>query len=418
MYALIDCNNFYASCERVFNPKLRNKAIVVLSNNDGCVIARSNEAKALGIKMAAPAFKIKEIIEQNNAAMISSNYELYGDMSNRVMNTIAEEVPAIEIYSIDETFVDFSGMKYTNLQEFAENLRKKILKWTGIPVSIGIAKTKTLAKIATHVVKKTPIESGVFILDNDEKITEILKKIKIEDVWGIGRRFSKKLRNEFVFTAYDFTTMPDYFIRKKMNITGLKTKKELEGVSCIYLPEVLDSKKTITTSRSFAKTESDIKILEQAVAYFSDNCGMKLRKDKTVAKFLTVYIRTNYFKSDLPQYSQSITVTLPSATDSSLTLIKYALKGLRKIYKKGFLYKKASVTLSGIEPKIAVQGNIFDNSDFQHTDLMRSIDTIRTKFGKDKLKFGIQNNEAFWKAGRKRVSPAYTTKWNEILEIT
>ena len=417
MYGLIDCNNFYASCERVFNPKLRNKAVVVLSNNDGCVIARSNEAKALGIKMAAPAFKIKQIIEQNNAAMISSNYELYGDMSNRVMNTIAEEVPSIEIYSIDEAFVALDNFKYTDLQKFAENLRKKILKWTGIPVSIGIAKTKTLAKVATNIVKKTPIESGVYILDNDKKTEEILKNIKIEDIWGIGRKSAKKLRNEFVFSAYDFTTMPDYFIRKKLNITGLKTKKELEGVSCIGFQEVLDSKKTITTSRSFAKMQSDIKILEQAVAYFADNCGTKLRKDKSISRYLTVYIRTNYFKSDLPQYSQSITVTLPSPSDSSLILIQYAMKGLRHIYKKGFLYKKAAVTLSGIEPKVAVQGNIFDNSDFQQTDLMRTIDSIRKKYGKNKISFGIQNNESFWKSGRKNVSQAFTTKWTEILEV-
>ncbi|MBN2890324.1 MAG: Y-family DNA polymerase [Bacteroidales bacterium] len=417
MYGLIDCNNFYVSCERVFNPKLKNQAVVVLSNNDGCVISRSTETKALGIKMGEPAFKIEQIVKSHNIAMLSSNYELYGDMSSRVMNTIAAEAPAIEIYSIDEAFIELSNFKYTNLLEFAVNLRAKILKWTGIPVSVGIGKTKTLAKIATNVVKKTPIECGAFILETEEQTIEILKKIKVEDVWGIGRRYSKKLRSEFVFTAYDFITMPDHFVKKTMSIVGLKTKKELEGQSCINLQEVQDSKKTITTSRSFAKKQSDIKILEQAVAYFADNCGIKLRKDNSVAKYLTVYVRTDHFKSNLPQYSQAITVNLPTATDSSLTLIKYALKGLRLIYKTGFLFKKAAVTLSGIEPKVAVQGNIFDNSDFQHADLMKTIDAIREKFGKEKLQFGIQNTEGFWKAGRQRVSKAFTTKWDELLEV-
>jgi len=417
MYGLIDCNSFYVSCERVFNPKLNFQPVVVLSNNDGCVISRSPEAKAVGIKMGEPAFKIKEISQKHNIAMLSSNYELYGDMSQRVMNTILDAVKNVEIYSIDEAFVDLHNYKYINLQEFAQDLRDKILKWTGIPVSVGIGKTKTLAKIAANSVKKTPIKCGVLILETEEQTNEILKRTPIGDVWGIGRRYSKKLKEMFIYTAYDLTTMPDNFIKKAMNITGLKTKKELEGISCINLDDVKEAKKTITTSRSFAKSQSELDILEQAVAYFADNCGMKLRKDKSVAKYLTVYLRTDYYKNDLPQYSQTYTVTLPSESDSSMILIKYALKGIRKIYKPGYLYKKAAVTLSGIETKGAVQGNLFNNQDFLQTDLMKTIDSIRNKYGRNMIKYGIQNNESFWKAGRKNVSPSYTTKWDEILKI-
>lgn len=336
MIALVDCNNFYASCERAFNPNWNNRPVVVLSNNDGCVIARSNEAKALGIKMGVPAYQIKNEIERYGIGVFSSNYTLYGDMSNRVMTMLSSYSPNIEVYSIDECFLDFSGFERYDLKEYGEEIVRTVSKGTGIPVSMGIAPTKTLAKVANKFAKKYKGYKGVCIIDTEEKRIEALKRTEIGDVWGIGHRYTKRLALYGVSTAYDFAQMPKAWVRQQMTVVGERTWKELNGEPCIDLELVTPDKKQICTSRAFGEAISEIEGLEEAVSSYASICAGKLRKQRSCAQVLMVFIHTNNFREDLPQYFQNCVVKLPVPTNNTPEIVHYALIALRNIYRKGY----------------------------------------------------------------------------------
>ena len=416
MYALVDCNNFYASCERVFNPKLNHKPIVVLSNNDGCVIARSNEAKPF-VPMGAVAFKYKDVFKKNNIHVFSSNYALYGDISNRIMNILSTFTPDIEVYSIDEAFLEFKGFENYDLTDYGIEIKDRIKKWTGMPVSIGIAPTKALSKIANKIAKKyADRTNSVYLLDSKEKIEKALKWTKIADVWGIGRKISKKLEAVNVFTAYDFTQLSDAYVRKEFSVVGLRLKHELQGVSILKL-EKIKTKKAIATTRSFKHDITDFNTLKERVATFAVSCSKKLRRQKSNANLLMVFIQTNAYRKEQTQYNKSITIKLPFATNSSITISKYATKALTLLYKKGYQYKKAGVIVMGITPTNTKQLNLFVNENPKHKKLMKVMDKINGNYGEDVLKLANQNLEKTWIMRQEKLSKQYTTNWNELLTV-
>ena len=416
MFALVDCNNFYASCQRVFNPSLNKKPVVVLSNNDGCVIARSNEAKPF-IPMGAVAFKYKSIFETNNINVFSSNYALYGDMSNRVMNTLREFTPDLETYSIDEAFLEFTGFENYNLNDYGLKIREKVLNVTKIPVSIGIAPTKALSKVANKIAKKfTEKTSGVYVIDTEEKRIKALKWTKIEDVWGVGRQISKRLQSINVFTAYDFVNLSDDYVKSKFSIVELKLKHELQGEQRLFLEDI-QNKKAIATTRSFETTIIELEYLKERVATFAITCAEKLRKQNSHCNLLTVFIQTNRFGLNDLQYSKSIALKLPYATNSSITISQFAIKGLQEIYKTGFSFKKAGVIVSGITPENEKQMNLFLDENPKHRIVMQTIDKLNADLGSKKLKLGTQDLERTWKMRQEKLSKRYTTNWNELLEV-
>lgn len=416
MFALVDCNNFYASCQRAFNPSLNKKPVVVLSNNDGCVIARSNEAKPF-IPMGAVAFKYKSIFETNNINVFSSNYALYGDMSNRVMNTLREFTPDLETYSIDEAFLEFTGFENYNLNDYGLKIREKVLNVTKIPVSIGIAPTKALSKVANKIAKKfTEKTSGVYVIDTEEKRIKALKWTKIEDVWGVGRQISKRLQSINVFTAYDFVNLSDDYVKSKFSIVELKLKHELQGEQRLFLEDI-QNKKAIATTRSFETTIIELEYLKERVATFAITCAEKLRKQNSHCNLLTVFIQTNRFGLNDLQYSKSIALKLPYATNSSITISQFAIKGLQEIYKTGFSFKKAGVIVSGITPENEKQMNLFLDENPKHRIVMQTIDKLNADLGSKKLKLGTQDLERTWKMRQEKLSKRYTTNWNELLEV-
>lgn len=348
MYALIDCNNFYASCERVFRPKLRNKPIVVLSNNDGCVVARSNESKALGVKMGVPIFQINDLVKQHGIVVCSSNYTLYGDLSNRVMTLIKQFSPDVEVYSIDEAFIKFQNHKYANLDEIGLEMHRIVKKGVGIPISIGFAPTKALAKVANKIAKKFPERTNnYYIIDSEDKRIKALKWTKIEDVWGIGRQFSKRLQSIGVTNAYQFTQLSDSYVRKYFTVVGLRLKKDLEGEPTINFEDI-KPKQNIATTRSFdvmMKTKDE---LRERISTFTALAGVKLRNQNSNCELIQVFIYTNRFRQDLPQYSGFKTVKLPFPTSSTFELNKYAQMALNSIFKDGYNYKKAGDSYGNI----------------------------------------------------------------------
>ncbi|MFK7100951.1 Y-family DNA polymerase [Flavobacterium oreochromis] len=417
MYALVDCNNFYASCQRVFEPRLLGKPIVVLSNNDGCVIARSNEAKALGIPMGAPAFEFKQIFEQNNIEVFSSNYALYGDMSSRVMNLLRTFTPDIEIYSIDEAFLKFQGFEFFNLEEIGNNMRRIVTKGTSIPISIGFAPTKALAKVANKIAKKFPERTNsVYVIDTEEKRIKALKWTKIEDVWGIGRQHAKRLQAKNIFNAYQFTQMPDDWVRKEMSVVGLRLKHELEGKPTLDL-EMPKSKKMIATTRSFEKMYTSIEDLSERVATFTASCAEKLRNQNSHCNMVMVFITSNYHRKDLAQYSRNIVINTDFPTNSTMELNHYAQIGLKAIFKEGIQYKKAGVIVMGITPNTQTQLSLFNTSNPKHQPIMSVIDKLNKSYGTSKVKFGRQSLKRQWKMRQEKLSPCYTTKIKDIIKI-
>ena len=350
IFALADCNSFYASCERVFNPKLNNRPVVVLSNNDGCIVARTNEAKELGIKMGEPLFKAKKIIEKYNVKVFSSNYALYGSMSNRVMKILEQSFPNIEIYSIDEAFMEISDLKKIyDYSEYAKKIREIILKWTGIPVSIGIGETKTLAKIANQIAKDNPKINGVFDITKIKNKEKILKKIKVGKIWGIGNKLSKFLIKNNIYNAYEFIKQDNRWVRKNMNVLGLKTKMELNGISCYELENSFKQRKSCCVSRSFGKKITSLKNMREAVSTYISRAAEKIRNEKLVSNNINLYIRTSPFKKVAKEYySNSVSIPLNFPTNNTIILNKATLLGLNKIFKKGYLYQKAGVILSGL----------------------------------------------------------------------
>lgn len=414
MLALVDCNNFYVSCERVFAPHLNNKPVIVLSNNDGCVVSRSQEAKALGIKMGEPAFKIEKFLEDNHVHIFSSNYALYADFSSRVMGTLSEFVPEMEIYSIDEAFLDLSHYQNHDYYEFGCKIKKTVKQWTGIPTSVGIAPTKSLAKVANHVAKHLRQNGGVFVIEPNN-IEEILKEYPIEEIWGIGRQYSRLLHRFGIKTALDLISLDDKWIQKYLTVVGLKLVNELRGKPSIDLELVRPNKKNICTSRSFGKMATDLATVQQAVSNYASSCAYKLRKQESCANILLVFLETNRFREQDEQYNKSIVFKLPEASNDSFSLIQFALFALDKIYREGYNYKKAGVIVSGIVPSQHIQGNLFYQHDKTKANaVMKAVDSINKKMGKNFVRVAVQGYHHKWKLRQERLSPCYTTRWSDL----
>lgn len=420
IFALVDCNNFYVSCERLFRPDLRNRAVVVLSNNDGCVISRSQEAKDLGIPMGAPAFKHMTFFHNHYVEVFSSNYALYGDISQRVASTLCNISPELEAYSIDESFLEFPLQQLNRLNELGQHICRLVLQWTGIPVSVGFGPTKTLAKVANRFAKKEPATGGIFSLCAHPDADGLLDKIPVTDVWGIGRRHGRRLIGRGVTSARAFRDLPDLWIKKNMSVTGLHTALELRGIPCFTLENRPTPKKTITTSRSFGKPVSTMSDLEESVAAYTSRAAEKLREQKSLAGGIAVYLTTNRH-NNLPQYSNSRTHMFPVATDYTPRLITSALSCIRSIYKDGFQYKKTAVTLVEICKKYNRQCNLLelDNQEIRKKQdtLMKLLDTANRRFGRRTLNYGSEGLEQSWKMNRNFKSPSYTTCWDELPEI-
>ena len=418
MFALIDCNNFYVSCERVFNPKLNNKPVVVLSNNDGCAISRSNEAKALGIPMGAPAFKYEKVFRKNKVEVFSSNFPLYGDMSNRVMNILSKFTPNIEIYSIDEAFLKFEGFEKYDLESYCQKIKAVVFKWTGIPISIGIAPTKALAKVSNRIAKKFPNQTeGVYLINSKEKRIKALKWLRIEDVWGIGFMHSKRLKKYKINNAYDFISLPDNWVRKKMSVVGLRLKKELEGKSVLDLEEVRSPKKAIATTRSFEGTIGDYEKIKERISTFAICCAEKLRAQNSNCNSIYVFVRSNKFQKNKIQYRNGILMIIPFSTNSNMVISKYAVEGLKKIFKQGIDYKKAGTIVMGLDSSENHQLNLFENENPKHKYLMKTIDYIQKKEGQSKIKLASQDLRKRWKMKQEKLSPNYTCKVNDIIKV-
>lgn len=419
MYGLIDGNNFYASCERIFRPDLRNKPLIVLSNNDGCAIARSNEAKALGIKMGAPAFQISDIIKEHNVAVFSANFVLYGDISNRIINICRRYCQDVEVYSIDESFLDFHGYNHFDLQSHCEELREVVLRGLDIPTSIGIAPTKTLCKVANKIAKKFPEKTkSVYIIDTAEKIKKALKWFPLEDIWGIGRKYTERFGKIGIKTAWDFTQLPEAYVHKEMGINGLRMHKELLGIPQYDLNQERKPKKGIATTRTFDKRTVELSELQERVSTFAFKCSEKLRHQNSCCRYVTVWITTDRFKADLKQYSNSVTLTLPNPSNSAIELSKTALLALKKIYLPYFQYKKAGVMVTEFVPENERMTSLFDE-DLQekHRPIMAVIDVMNKRLGSDKIKLGSMDIQRTWKMNQKNLSPRYTTDLKQIIKI-
>lgn len=415
MFALADCNNFYASCERLFQPQLKNKAVVVLSNNDGCVIARSEEAKSLGIKMGEPAFKIKDVIAYNKVHVFSTNFALYGDLSKRVMNTLQSEVNKIEVYSIDEAFMSFQDVG--GLEEKALTIKEKVAKNVGIPVSIGVAPTKALCKIASYIAKKHT-KSGVFLLKDEKLIERALKWFPVEEIWGIGRRYAKRLKGMGVHTAYDLCQLDHNWIKRNLTVGGLKLVKELQGVSCFPLEETVVRKKNICTARSFGKEVCDLNNLREAISNHASTCAKKLRKEKSCCNKLSVFINTNPYKPQAKQYYAVKSFRFSTPTNDSIEIVKAAVSTLSKIFRSDCIYKKAGVIVGEIVPEDQVQLNLFDDTDREKRKAINeSVDYINNRIGRDKVKLAVQGYGRKWRLKQEKLSPCYSTRLDEILQI-
>jgi len=384
-FALVDCNSFYVSCERLFNPSIIKKPVIVLSSNDGCVISRSTEAKVLGIKMGEPYFKVKKIVKENDVKIFSTNFALYGDISRRIMKTLKQFSPQMEIYSIDEAFLDLSSVKNEDLLEHGYKIRKTILKWTGIPTSIGIGATKTLSKAANYIAKKE--KSGVIDLVNSKKIDELLSKIKINDVWGVGRQLTKFYIKNGINTAYDLKKMHNGWIKKNTNVFGSRTAMELRGFSCTSLEAYEEKRKNCCVSRSFGKKVTKLENLSEAITKHCLNAAEKIRLDKQTAKKITVFIRTSPFQMKNKYYANSKDIDLPIRTNDSIILIKQALTALESIYKEGYRYQKTGIVLSDLKDANTYNKNLFStiNSDEKRIKLMQAIDDTNIKYGRNAL---------------------------------
>lgn len=417
MFGLCDCNNFFVSCERVFDPSLNGRPVVVLSNNDGCVVSRSNEAKALGIKMGQPLYQIRDFINKHGVKVCSSNYHLYGDMSQRVMSTLRQHSPAIEIYSIDEAFLQLEGYPTEKLKLFGEELARIVRRNTGIPVSIGISHTKTLAKIASKLCKKYPKLNNACLMYREEDIAKVLNKFAIGDVWGIGRRHGKMLAECGIQTASQFTALGETWVQNRMGITGVRTWLELKGTPCIEFSHENSDKQSITVSRSFSKELYEFEEIKETVTTFASIVAEKLRLQHSVAQELQVYIITNRHRDDKPQYYECGQVLFPTATDSTLEIVKAAIAELKRIFRKGYGYKKSGVRVSRISPSNSVQTTLFDTIDRpKHKRLMETIDRINAGMGRESIKV-VSQGTITDHTNREYLSPQYTTRWEDIMTV-
>ncbi len=418
MYALVDCNNFYASCERVFQPQLNGKPIVILSNNDGCVISRSYEAKDLGIAMGAPEFKIRQELKQKNIHVFSSNYALYGDLSNRVMKILESFTPNVEVYSIDEAFLNFDGMKIKDYHEYGLQMKRRVQKWLSIPICVGFAETKALSKVANKIAKKYQERTqGVYIIDSEEKRIKALKWTKIEDVWGIGFRLTKKMKAKNIHTAYDFT-LPhnETFIKTTMGVVGLRLKYELEGQSVLEMEEPKD-KKNIAVTRSFDGNITTLNEMTERVSTFATVCTEKLRKQKSCCYGVIVYLRKDKYKVERQRYNFYKMETLPFASNSSITISSLAVKMLKSMFEEGEIYKKAGVIVTEIIPENQKQFHLFEEENPKHLKLMQVMDDYYKKTGERKIRLGNQDLQRTWKMKQNHLSRKYTTDFKQIFEV-
>lgn len=418
LFALVDCNNFFVSCERIFRPDLNGRPVVVLSSNDGCVIARSNEAKAAGVPMGAPAYQYREVFDKYGVTIFSSNFEIYSDISARVMSILSSYTPDLEMYSIDEAFLDLSGMAgEPDLEALGRKIRRHVMKWVGVPVSVGFAPTKALAKVATHIAKKFPQRTGgVYSIDSEEKRVKALKWMPVEEVWGIGRRHARMLADMGVRRAYDFTTMSDGFVKERMSVTGLRLKMELEGQSVIEMDRV-QSRKNLTVSRTFENPITDFGELRERITAFAVTAARKLRRQRSLARSAVVYIRTNYHNARVAQYSANRMVRFDFDTNSDIEIVKYVVKALEEIYRKGYGIKKAGVTLMEFTDEYAHQLSMFDGRDTRHIELMKVIDRVNGEYGKSSLRLASQAGGLRMKLKQENLSPNYTTDIKDIIVV-
>ena len=419
MFALADCNNFFASCERVFRPDLQGKPVIVLSNNDGCAIARSNEAKALGIKMGAPFFKIKDIVRRHNVAVFSGNMALYGDMSQRVRWVLEEFAPGIEVYSIDEAFLDLRGMKNIDFDAYAKRISAQCWKMTSIPVSVGIAPTKTLAKIASKLCKQYPKLRGGCYMHRPQDIEKVLRKFPIEDVWGIGRRTAPKLKARGVNTAYEFTQMPEGVVRMMLGIGGVRTWKELRGIPCLEFEDGFEAKQSICVSRSFSFEIYEVKELQEQIANFASAMASKLRKQQSVTSEMVVFAYTNRFREDVPQIHANTLVPFITPTAEERIIIAQAVSAAKTLFKQGFGYKKAGVIATKIVSEKHVMHSLFEDREAVEREhkITSALDAINAAFGKGTIKLAVQGSGEI-KSSSENQSPHYTTRWSDIPLVT
>nr|WP_315258057.1 Y-family DNA polymerase [uncultured Flavobacterium sp.] len=421
MYALVDCNNFYASCERVFQPKFNGKPVAILSNNDGCVISRSNEAKAAGVPMGAPAFQIKELVKEKNIQLFSSNYPLYGDLSNRVMSILGQFTPNVEIYSIDEAFLNFDGLDILDYHDYGLQMKSRIQKWVGLPVCIGFAETKALSKIANKIAKKFQDRTqGVYVIDSEEKRIKALKWTKIEDVWGIGYRMKKKAKLRNIQTALDFIQpQHEAWVKREMGVVGLRLKCELEGKSILDLEPIAEQKKSIATTRSFPKQIADYDLLRERVTTFAAVCAEKLRKQHSCCHTIIVMLVVDKHTVQTTKYYFNMALTLPYASNSTLTITNAAVDMLKKLHhgNEGIKFKKAGVIVTELIDENKKQMQLFEEENPKHLALMKAMDKLNHKIGDTKVKLASQNLRLTWNMNQNHLSPKYTTKFKDILEI-
>ncbi len=418
--ALIDVNNFYVSCERVFNPRLNNKPVVVLSNNDGCAVARSNEVKALGVPMGAPWFKLKDLAKQHNILAYSSNYALYADMSNRVMSILKQYSPDQEIYSIDESFLDLTAFKSKDLVEYGQHMRQRIKRWTGLPVCVGIGSTKTLSKLANHCAKKRTEFNGVCNLNTmaPEAVNQMFSEIDVGEVWGVGRKLAPKLNVLGINTVLDLKRANPERLRQQFSVVMEKTIFELNGVVCIELEEIAPPKKQILSSRSFGYPVTDYNSLAESITLYMSRAAEKLRRQKYYAGLVYIYIRTSPFKENERFYSSGRTIALPSPTDDTRQLVNVALWGLRQIYMSNFNYAKAGVMLDELVTAQGIQTDLFSNqsSTPKSVQLMATLDSINKRMGKESIKLASEGFRRPWKMKQENKSPCYTTSWVDVIQ--
>jgi len=417
VFALVDCNNFYTSCEAIFNPSVKGKPMLVLSNNDGCVIARSEEAKKAGIKMGIPVFEIGDLIKKHSVHVFSTNYPLYGDISQRVMTTLASMAPEIEIYSIDEAFLDLSGIPADKLIGAAKKIKEKVFRWTGIPVSVGIASTKTLAKIANHIAKSEEQYKGVLDFVNYPNTDEWLRKFPVGEIWGVGEKYEAFFKRNNIFSAFDLKNTDENRIKEHLGVMGQRLVLELRGTVCYMINQNPNTKKEICTSRSFGHPVETYEELEQATTSYVSKVAVKLRRQKSLAQSLLIFIMTNKYAKG-PKYVNYKIVNLPVASNQTRELIHYALIALKQLYRNGYLYKKSGIVVSEIIPEGVEQTGLWDDKNREkNRKLMEVIDKINKKAGAGQLKFAVEGTDESWKMRQENLSPHYTTKWSDILVV-
>jgi len=414
--ALVDCNSFYVSCERLFNPKIRKKPVVVLSNNDGCIVSRSNEAKSLGIKMGEPYFKAKDIIIKNDVHVFSSGYSLYGDISRRVMRTLKRFNSDIEVYSIDEAFLDLSNFSDDEIEDVGKEIRSVVLQWTGIPTSIGIAKTKTLSKVANHIAKKK--ESGVTSLIGIENIDPILEKVEINDVWGVGKQLTKFYHQNGIYNAKQLKNMSNTWIKKSSNVSSSRTAMELRGIPCIDLEKTVSKRKSCVVSRSFGQRVEKLQELKEAIANYCLNASEKIRSEYLIAKSITIFIRTSPFQSKFGYYSNSKTIDFPIGTNNSIEIVKTALSALEAIFKNGYRYQKAGVLLTGLSNDDGKKNLFSSEKDEKINNLMKSIDRTNYKYGRSAISLASAGVQKRWNMKREYSSRIDTADFNFLPKIS